>query len=73
MMQEEEKSNTHKEINSVDIGLKPMRLHSEASFLHLGLKFYGFTALYPQKYGQTTLCDGEILWNKLSFKTKNFF
>ena len=68
------KSNTHKEINSVDIGLKPMRLHSEASFSPSWPEILWFyCSVPPKKYGQTTLCDGEILWNKLSFKTKNFF
>ena len=68
------KSETHKEINSVDTGLQPMNLHSEASFSPSWPEILWFyCSVPPKKYGQTTLCDGEELWKKLSYKTKNFF
>ena len=68
------KSETHKEINSVDSGLQPMKLHSEASFSPSWPEILWFyCSVPPKKYGQTTLCDGEELWKKLSYKTKNFF
>ena len=51
-----------------------MNLHSEASFSPSWPEILWFyCSVPPKKYGQTTLCDGEELWKKLSYKTKNFF
>ena len=49
-----------------------MNLHSEASFSPSWPEILWFYCSVPQKYGQTTLCDGEELWKKLSYKTKFF-
>jgi alpha-ketoglutarate-dependent taurine dioxygenase len=64
-----------KNIRSVDVGNQEIILHSEASFTPAWPELVWFFCLKPpiNKQGATTLCDGLMLWKKLSNKTKNFF
>lgn len=62
-----------KEINHVDTGYKKMSLHSEASFAPSWpeiLWFFG--KKISKKYGETTLCCGNELWESLNQETKKF-
>ena len=63
-----------KEIRGVDGGLDSMKLHSEASFSPSWPEILWFYCDNPPKtLGQTTLCDGQLLWQSFNYKTKNFF
>ena len=67
------KKTEKKEINHVDTGYKKMSLHSEASFAPSWpeiLWFFGKKV--SEKYGETTLCCGNELWENLNQTTKNF-
>ena len=67
-----EKTNIN-QINHVDPGLQKMSLHSEASFSPTWpevIWFYGKKV--SKKYGETTICNGNDLWNELTNKTKEF-
>jgi alpha-ketoglutarate-dependent taurine dioxygenase len=69
-----EKTNLHRYINSVDVGNKKMSLHSEASFSPAWPEILWFYCLdAPKKKGETTICDGLMLWKNLNNKTKEFF
>ena len=62
-----------KQINYVDIGVKKMSLHSEASFAPSWpeiIWFYGKNV--SKNYGETTLCCGNELWETLNPTPKNF-
>lgn len=61
------------QINYVDPGFQKMSLHSEASFSPTWpevIWFYGKEV--STKFGETTICDGNHLWNLLNYKTKEF-
>ncbi len=61
------------QINYVDPGFQKMSLHSEASFSPTWpevIWFYGKEV--SKKFGETTICDGNQLWNLLNYKTKEF-
>lgn len=63
----------NKRTNYVDLGLQKMSLHSEASFSPSWPEivwFYGKNV--SKKYGETTLCCGNELWQLLNIKTKTF-
>lgn len=67
------KKTDRKEINHVDTGNQKMSLHSEASFSPVWpeiLWFFGKKV--SKKFGETTLCCGNELWENLNEKTKNF-
>ena len=67
------KKTDKKQINHVDVGIKKMSLHSEASFAPTWpeiIWFYGKNV--SKKYGETTICCGNELWEGLSSNTKNF-
>tara|TARA_B100001540_G_scaffold315256_1_gene342067 strand:+ start:5878 stop:6768 length:891 start_codon:yes stop_codon:yes gene_type:complete len=68
------KTNYSKFIRHVDAGNKKMSLHSEASFSPSWPEIVWFYCLEPsKKNGETTICDGIMLWESLSEETKNFF
>ena len=64
-----------KNITNVDYGLNQIYLHSEASFAPAWPEIVWFYCLTPPsgKGGTTTLCDGIVLWQKLSSEAKTFF
>lgn len=64
-----------KNITNVDYGYNQIDLHSEASFAPAWPEIIWFYCVTPTagKGGATTLCDGVVLWQKLSPDTKNFF
>jgi len=67
------KKTIKKQINYVDVGFKKMSLHSEASFSPSWpeiIWFYGKNV--SKKYGETTICCGNELWESLSTNTRNF-
>ena len=67
------KKTDKKQINHVDVGIKKMSLHSEASFAPTWpeiIWFYGKNV--SKKYGETTICCGNELWEALSSDTKKF-
>ena len=67
------KKTDKKQINHVDVGIKKMSLHSEASFAPTWpeiIWFYGKNV--SKKYGETTICCGNELWEVLSSNTKKF-
>jgi len=67
------KKTDKKQINHVDVGIKKMSLHSEASFAPNWpeiIWFYGKNV--SKKYGETTICCGNELWEALSSNTKKF-
>lgn len=67
------KKTNKKEINHVDRGYQKMSLHSEASFAPVWpeiLWFFG--KKISKKFGETTLCCGNQLWENLNLTTKNF-
>jgi len=64
-----------KNITSVDYGFSEIDLHSEASFAPSWPVIIWFYCITPTtgEGGATTLCDGSVLWKKLSTKAKTFF
>ena len=64
-----------KNITSVDYGFSEIDLHSEASFAPSWPEIIWFYCITPTtgEGGATTLCDGSVLWKKLSTKAKTFF
>ena len=64
-----------KNITSVDYGFNEIDLHSEASFAPSWPVIIWFYCITPTagEGGATTLCDGSVLWKKLSTKAKTFF
>jgi len=67
------KKTNKKQINYVDIGLKKMSLHSEASFAPSWPEIVWFFGKnVSKKYGETTICCGNELWESLNTSTKIF-
>lgn len=63
----------NKKTNYVDLGYHKISLHSEASFSPSWPEIVWFFGKnISKKYGETTLCCGNELWNILDLKTKNF-
>ena len=64
-----------KNITNVDYGYDQIDLHSEASFAPAWPEIIWFYCITPTagKGGTTTLCDGIVLWQKLSSESKTFF
>ena len=64
-----------KNITNVDYGHDQIDLHSEASFAPAWPEIIWFYCVTPTagSGGTTTLCDGIILWQKLSLEVKTFF
>ena len=64
-----------KNIGNVDYGYDQIDLHSEASFAPAWPEIIWFYCVVPTagKGGTTTLCDGTVLWQKLSLEAKTFF
>ena len=61
-------------LHNVDPGKMEMPLHSEASYSPSWPEIVWFYCrLAPKKSGQTTVCDGRLIYKNLSQKTKNFF
>ena len=61
-------------IRNVDHGFNEVDLHSEASFAPSWPEIIWFYCIAPNsKGGATTLCDGSLLWQKLSLEAKEFF
>ncbi len=66
----------NKSLRSVDLGNKRVTLHSESSFTLTRPKIIWFMCINPPKKnegGETTICDGQQLWNNLKMDTKIFF
>ncbi len=66
----------NKSLRSVDLGNKRVTLHSESSFTLTRPKIIWFMCITPPKKiegGETTICDGQQLWNNLKIDTKIFF
>lgn len=66
----------NKSLRSVDLGNKRVTLHSESSFTLTRPKIIWFMCITPPKKiegGETTICDGQQLWNNLKINTKIFF
>ena len=64
----------NKKINTVDLGYNEMSLHSEASFSPSWPEILWFICISPSiKSGFTTICDGSKIYEKLDYKTKQFF
>ena len=63
-----------KNITNVDYGYNQIDLHSEASFAPAWPEIIWYYCVTPTagKGGATTLCDGVVLWQKLSSETKIF-
>lgn len=63
-----------KNIRDVDLGTDAHTLHSEGSYSPVSPEIIWFYCnVAPKKGGETILCDGMKLWNKLSVSTKAFF
>ena len=64
-----------KNITNVDYGYDQIDLHSEASFAPAWPEIIWLYCIIPTagKGGSTTLCDGIVLWQKLSPEAKTFF
>ena len=64
-----------KNITNVDYGYNQIDLHSEASFAPAWPEIIWFYCIAPTagRGGATTLCDGIVLWKKLSHEVKTFF
>ena len=61
-------------LRDVDSGIMEMPLHSEASYSPSWPEIVWFYCnTPPTKSGQTTVCDGRVIYKNLSSKTKNFF
>ncbi len=68
------KVSDNKNINTVDLGFHEMPLHSEASYSPSWPEILWFYCITPSlKGGKTTVCDGIMLWKKLSNSTRDFF
>ena len=66
----------NKVLRSVDLGNKKVPLHSESSFTVTRPQIIWFMCVTPPKIndgGETIICDGSKLWEKLSPSCKNFF
>ena len=63
-------------LRNVDIGNKKVPLHSESSFTLTRPQIIWFMCITPPKIddgGETIICDGSKLWEKLSPSCKKFF
>ena len=61
-------------VKNVDHGFDEVDLHSEASFAPSWPEIIWFYCVTPNiNGGATTLCDGTVLWKKLSLEAKKFF
>tara|TARA_B100001123_G_scaffold449234_2_gene613688 strand:+ start:422 stop:1354 length:933 start_codon:yes stop_codon:yes gene_type:complete len=61
-------------MHDVDPGKMEMPLHSEASYSPSWPEIVWFYCNQaPKKSGQTTICDGRLIYKNLCAKTKNFF
>lgn len=68
------KTKFDKYIRDVDAGNMKMSLHSEASFSPSWPDIVWFYCEEPaKKGGETTICDGISLWDRLNETTKSFF
>lgn len=64
----------NKKIKTVDLGYNEMALHSEASFSPSWPDILWFICISAsKKSGFTTICDGTKIYEKLDYKTKQFF
>ena len=66
----------NKVLRSVDLGNKRVTLHSESSFTVTRPQIIWFMCITPPKIddgGETIICDGSKLWEKLSPSCKDFF
>ena len=66
----------NKVLRNVDLGNKKVPLHSESSFTVTRPQIIWFMCITPPKIndgGETIICDGSKLWEKLSPSCKNFF
>lgn len=67
----------NKNIRGVDPGNQEIKLHSESSFNTACPEIIWFYCNQApsknSKGGETTICDGIMIWDKLSLKTKKFF
>jgi len=69
-----EKRFNNPKLRDVDPGKMEMPLHSEASYSPSWPEIVWFYCnKAPKKSGQTTICDGRIIYKNFSTKTKNFF
>lgn len=72
--QRREKKMGSDKLHGVDGGNMEMPMHSEASYSPAWPEIIWFYCIRaPKKSGKTTLCDGRLIFKKMSLKTKNFF